>query len=121
VAQDLTDKLGQQFVVDNRAGAAGNIGAMAAAKAPPDGYTVLMAGAASLALNKFMFSSMPYDPEAELTPIVIVSRLPHIFVVNAKVEAKTLEGRLRQGQSRQAERRRARHRHHRAHHPGSVH
>jgi len=91
VAQDLTDKLGQQFVVDNRAGAAGNIGAMAAAKAPPDGYTILMAGAASLALNKFMFSNMPYDPETELTPIVIVSRLPHIFVVNAKVEAKTLK------------------------------
>ena len=91
VAQDLTDKLGQQFVVDNRAGAAGNIGAMAAAKALPDGYTILMAGAASLALNKFMFSNMPYDPETELTPIVIVSRLPHIFVVNAKVEAKTLK------------------------------
>ena len=91
VAQDLTDKLGQQFVVDNRAGAAGNIGAMAAAKAPPDGYTILMAGAASLALNKFMFSNMPYDAETELTPIVIVSRLPHIFVVNAKVEAKTLK------------------------------
>ena len=43
------------------------------------------------ALNKFMFSNMPYDPETELTPIVIVSRLPHIFVVNAKVEAKTLK------------------------------
>ncbi|MGZ5881005.1 MAG: Bug family tripartite tricarboxylate transporter substrate binding protein [Xanthobacteraceae bacterium] len=91
VAQDFADKLGQQFVVDNRAGAAGNIGAMAAAKAPPDGYTLLMAGAASLALNKFMFSNMPYDPESELTPVVIVSRLPHIFVVNAKVEAKTLK------------------------------
>jgi tripartite-type tricarboxylate transporter receptor subunit TctC len=64
VAQDFADKLGQQFVVDNRAGAAGNIGAMAAAKAPPDGYTLLMAGAASLALNKFMFSNMPYDPES---------------------------------------------------------
>ena len=50
-----------------------------------------MAGAASLALNKFMFGSMPYDPETELTPIVILSRLPHIFVVNAKVEAKTLK------------------------------
>jgi hypothetical protein len=91
VAQDLADKLGQQFVVDNRAGAAGNIGAMAAAKASPDGCTILMAGAASLALNKFMFSNMPYDPETELTPIVILSRLPHIFVVNAKVEAKTLK------------------------------
>jgi tripartite-type tricarboxylate transporter receptor subunit TctC len=91
VAQDLADKLGQQFVVDNRAGAAGNIGAMAAAKASPDGYTILMAGAASLALNKFMFSNMPYDPETELTPIVILSRLPHIFVVNARVEAKTLK------------------------------
>jgi tripartite-type tricarboxylate transporter receptor subunit TctC len=62
VAQDFGDKLGQQFVVDNRVGAAGNIGAMAAAKAAPDGYTLLMAGAGSLALNRFMFSSMPYDP-----------------------------------------------------------
>lgn len=88
VAQDLADKLGHQFVVDNRAGAAGNIGAMAAAKAPTNGYTILMAGAASLALNKFMFSNMPYDPETELTPIVIVSRLPHLFVVNAKIEAR---------------------------------
>jgi tripartite-type tricarboxylate transporter receptor subunit TctC len=91
VAQDFGDRLGQQFVVDNRVGAAGNIGAMAAAKAAPDGYTLLMAGAGSLALNRFMFSSMPYDPETELTPIVIVSKLPHIFVVNPKVEAKTLK------------------------------
>jgi tripartite-type tricarboxylate transporter receptor subunit TctC len=75
VAQELGDKLGQQFVVDNRVGAADNIGAM---------------GAASLALNKFMFATMPYDPEKELTPIVILSKLPHIFVVNPKVEAKTL-------------------------------
>jgi tripartite-type tricarboxylate transporter receptor subunit TctC len=90
VAQDLADKLGQPFVVDNRVGAAGNIGAMAAAKAPPDGYSILMAGASSLALNKFMFAAMPYDPEQELIPIVLVSRLPHIFVVNPKVEAKTL-------------------------------
>jgi tripartite-type tricarboxylate transporter receptor subunit TctC len=90
VAQELGDKLGQQFVVDNRVGGAGNIGAMAAAKAPPDGYTILMAGAASLALNKFMFATMPYDPEKELTPIVILSKLPHIFLVNPKVEAKTL-------------------------------
>ena len=91
VAQQLGETLGQQFVVDNRVGAAGNIGAMAAAKAPPDGYTILMAGAASLALNKFMFGSMPYDPEKELTPIVILSKLPHIFVVNPKVEARTLK------------------------------
>jgi tripartite-type tricarboxylate transporter receptor subunit TctC len=91
VAHELGDKLGQPLVVDNRVGAAGNIGAMAAAKAAPDGYTILMAGAASLALNKFMFGNMPYDPDRELTPIVIVSRLPHIFVVNPKVEAKTLK------------------------------
>jgi tripartite-type tricarboxylate transporter receptor subunit TctC len=91
VAENLADKLGQPFVVDNRVGAAGNIGAMAAAKAPPDGYTILMAGASSLALNKFMFATMPYDPEQELTPIVLVSKLPHIFVVSAKVEARTLK------------------------------
>ena len=91
VAQDLAEKLGQPFVVDNRVGAAGNIGAMAAAKAPPDGYTILMAGASSLALNKFMFATMPYDPEQELTPITIVSKLPHVFVANPKVEASTLK------------------------------
>ena len=90
VAEELTDKLGQPFVVDNRAGAAGNIGAMAAAKAPADGYTVLMAGAGSLAFNAFMFSSMPYDPEKELTPIVLVSKLPHIFVVTRSSRPKTL-------------------------------
>jgi len=91
LAQDLGDKLGQPFVIDNRVGAAGNIGAMAAAKAPPDGYTLLMAGAGSLALNKFLFAGMPYDPETELAPIVLVSKLPHIFVVSSKVEAKTLK------------------------------
>jgi tripartite-type tricarboxylate transporter receptor subunit TctC len=90
VVQDLAERLGQPFVVDNRVGAAGNIGAMAAAKAPPDGYTILMAGAASLALNKFIFGTMPYDPEKELAPIVLVSRLPHILVSNPKVEAATL-------------------------------
>src|SRR5262245_40584538 len=91
LAQDLGDKLGQPFVIDNRVGAAGNIGAMAAAKAPPDGYTLLMAGAGSLALNKFLFVGMPYDPETDLAPIVLVSKLPHIFVVSSKVEAKTLK------------------------------
>jgi len=91
VAQDLGEKLGQQFVADNRVGAAGNIGAMAAAKAAPDGYTILMAGASSLALNKFMFAAMPYDPEKELTPIVLVSRLPHVFAVNPKAAASTLK------------------------------
>lgn len=90
VAQDLGERLGQPVVVDNRVGAAGNIGAMAAAKAPPDGYTILMAGAASLALNKLMFASMPYDPEKELAPVVLVSRLPHILVANPKVAAETL-------------------------------
>jgi tripartite-type tricarboxylate transporter receptor subunit TctC len=96
LAQDLGDKLGQPFVIDNRVGAAGNIGAMAAAKAPPDGYTLLMAGAGSLALNKFLFATMPYDPETELTPIVLVSKLPHIFVVSSKAEAKILNMTLKE-------------------------
>jgi tripartite-type tricarboxylate transporter receptor subunit TctC len=91
LAQDLGDKLGQPFVIDNRVGAAGNIGARAAAKAPPDGYTLLMAGAGSLALNKFLFVGMPYDPETDLAPIVLVSKLPHIFVVSSRVGAKTLK------------------------------
>jgi tripartite-type tricarboxylate transporter receptor subunit TctC len=91
VSEKLSIALGQSVVVENRPGAGGTLGANAVAKAAPDGYTLLMAGAGSLALNRFMFSSMPYDPETELTPVVIVSKLPHIFVVNPKVEAKTLK------------------------------
>ncbi|MDO9413900.1 MAG: tripartite tricarboxylate transporter substrate binding protein [Pseudolabrys sp.] len=80
ISQHLTEKLGKTFVVENKSGAGGNIGGTYVAKAKPDGYTFLFSTPAPLALNKLMYKSMPYDPEAELQPVVLVSRSPLIIV-----------------------------------------
>jgi tripartite-type tricarboxylate transporter receptor subunit TctC len=79
VAQELSDKLGKPFVVDNRAGAGGNIGATAVAKAKPDGYTILFTTTAPIALNKLMYRNMPYDPQADFEPVVLVAQSPLII------------------------------------------
>ena len=76
VANALSETLGKQFVVDNRAGAGGNIGGAAVAKAVADGYTLLFTTPAPAALNKLMYKSMPYDPERDLAPIVLVAKSP---------------------------------------------
>src|SRR5262245_46361410 len=72
VANALSEALGKQFVVDNRAGAGGNIGGAAAAKATADGYTLLFTTPAPAALNKLMYKSMPYDPERDYASIVLL-------------------------------------------------
>ena len=76
VAQALSDELGQQFVVDNRPGAGGTIGAAAVARAAPDGYSLLFASGSLAALNKFMFKDLPYDPTHDLIPIALVIKIP---------------------------------------------
>ncbi|MEN3377319.1 MAG: hypothetical protein V7604_2674, partial [Hyphomicrobiales bacterium] len=68
VAAELSVKLGQQFIVDNRAGAGGNIGGAAVAKAAPDGYTLLFGTPGPIATNKLMYKNLSYDPEKDLTP-----------------------------------------------------
>jgi tripartite-type tricarboxylate transporter receptor subunit TctC len=83
VAQELSDKLGKPFVIDNRAGAGGNIGAAAVAKAKPDGYTILFTTPAPIALNKLMYRNMPYDPQAEFEPVVLIARSPLIITAKA--------------------------------------
>src|SRR5687767_2688073 len=67
LGQELGEKLGQQFVIDNRTGATGNIGAAAAAKAPPDGYTILFSTPGPIALNQLMSKSLPFDPQKDFT------------------------------------------------------
>jgi tripartite-type tricarboxylate transporter receptor subunit TctC len=90
VSQKLPDLLGQQVVVDNRAGAGGNIGAAAVAKSPPDGYTALLTSSA-VAVNMTLFSSPGYDAERDFVPVIQIATQPNMIIVNAAAPAKTLD------------------------------
>ena len=79
VAQELSDKLGKPVLVDNRGGAGGNIGAAAAAKAPPDGYTILFTTPAPVSMNKLMYKNMPFDPQVDFEPVVLIGKSPLII------------------------------------------
>jgi tripartite-type tricarboxylate transporter receptor subunit TctC len=85
VGRTLSSKLqaafGQPFVVENRAGAGGNIGADAVAKSAPDGHTLLVAINGPVAINKFLYKAMPYDPDRDLQPISLLAASPQMLVV----------------------------------------
>jgi tripartite-type tricarboxylate transporter receptor subunit TctC len=87
MAQKLGDKLGQRFVVENRAGASGNVGAQAVAKAEPDGYMLLVGSPAEVALNQNLFKDLPFDPVADLTPITLLAWTPLILAAHPSFEA----------------------------------
>jgi tripartite-type tricarboxylate transporter receptor subunit TctC len=90
VANALSEALGKQFVIDNRAGAGGNIGGAAVAKAAPDGYTMMFTTPAPSADNKLIYKNMPYDPARDLAPIVLVAKSPLIMTARQDFPAKTL-------------------------------
>src|SRR2546426_4106183 len=90
VADWLSRKWGQPVVIENRTGAAGNIGAEAAFKAEPDGYTLLSAPPPPLVINQNLYPKLGYDPLA-FEPIIVISRVPNSLVVNPKnIAAKTV-------------------------------
>ena len=91
LAQDLGDRLGQQIVVDNRAGAGGNIAAGMVAKAPPDGYTIMFGTPGPLANNKLMYKNLPFDPEQAFAPIVLIAKSPLIVAARNSLPFKSLE------------------------------
>jgi tripartite-type tricarboxylate transporter receptor subunit TctC len=82
LAARLQEATGQPFVVENRAGAGGNIGADAVAKAPPDGYTLLVSTNGVYAINKSLYKSMPYDPDKDLMPVSLLATAPQMLVVS---------------------------------------
>ena len=90
VADGLRAVLGQQVVVDNRAGAGGSLGTGAIAKAAPDGYTIGMGTASTLAINPATYKSLPFDVLQDLTPIGNIAAVPNIMSVNAAVKAATM-------------------------------
>jgi len=81
-AQKLSESLGQAVVVDNRPGAAGNIGADLVAKSAPDGYTLLMGTVGTHAINPGLYAKMPYDHVKDFVPVVLVAGVPNVLVVN---------------------------------------
>ena len=90
VAQKLSAGLGQQVIVDNRAGAGGNIGAELAAKAPPDGYTLFM-GTPAHAINSSLYSGLNYDLVRDFAPVSIVSTGQYVVVTHPSVPARTIK------------------------------
>src|SRR5207253_9291525 len=81
VGDRLQKQLGQPFVVENRPGAGGNIGADAVARSEPDGYTLLMSSAGILTINPFLYEPMPFDPASVFAPVTIVADMPMVLVV----------------------------------------
>jgi len=91
VARSLAEKTKESLgvvIVDNRAGAGGNIGADAAAKSAPDGTTIVMGAVATHAINPWLYAKMPYDPIRDFTPITGVARVPNVLVMSPEVAAR---------------------------------
>ena len=88
VAPELSKAFGQTFVVENRAGAGGNVGADIVAKSPADGYTLLMGTVGTHAINKSLYSKMPYDPQKDFAPITLVAGVPNVMVMNTETAAR---------------------------------
>ena len=92
LAQRLSEQVGQPVIVDNRAGASGNIGADAVAKAQGDGYTILMGALTSHSINHTLERKvLRYDLERDLSPVMIVATVPYVFVVHPSVPARSMQ------------------------------
>ena len=90
IAQRLSSTIGQQVILENRPGAGSTLAARAAAGADPDGYTLLVASAASLAIGPALYNNIGYDPAASFAPIAMVSSVPYVMIAGPSVSARTL-------------------------------
>ena len=91
LAQRLGEMLGQNVVVENRGGAGGNLGTEAAARAAPDGYTILMGNVAPNAINVSLYRNLPFDPVADFAPVSLVAATPNVLVVHPSTAARTVK------------------------------
>ncbi|MBI3938500.1 MAG: tripartite tricarboxylate transporter substrate binding protein [Betaproteobacteria bacterium] len=91
VGQKLTQSLGQQIVIDNRAGAGGTLGASIAARATPDGYTLVMGSVGSLGTSKGLYKNLAYDPVKDFAPITLAARAPSGLLLHPSLQVKTVK------------------------------
>jgi tripartite-type tricarboxylate transporter receptor subunit TctC len=87
----LSELLGQQVVIDNRPGAGGSLGTEIVAKAPPDGYTTLLANISTHGVNPALYRKLPYDPIRDFTPVSLVSTTPNVIVVHPSLPVKSIK------------------------------
>jgi len=91
IGQELTKAWNQPVIIDNRPGAGGNIGADLVAKAPADGYTILMGAVSTHAINVTLYSKLPYDPIRDFAPVTLITSVPNVLVVHPSLPVKTVK------------------------------
>ncbi len=89
IAERLQAALGQPFVVENKAGASGNIGVAEVARAPADGYTLVVGAPQTLTINPRLFKSLPFDPQKDLAPVAVIASVPNVLIVSNKLPVRT--------------------------------
>ena len=91
IGQQLSVRLGQQFVIDNRPGAGGSIGTDIVAKAPADGYTLLLGGVATHSINPSLYARLPYDAVKDFAAVSLLATLPNVLVVNPSLPVRSVQ------------------------------
>lgn len=103
VGQRLGDTIGQPVLIDNRPGASGMIGTEVAARAAPDGYTILMGGSGQMSINPSLYSKLPYDPVRDFAPIALVGVFPSLLTVHPSLPVKSIADLIRLAKARRGE------------------
>lgn len=90
IAQRLSDNVGQPVVIDNKPGAGGNIGMGLGTKAPPDGYTLFLTSTSTIAINPTLYQKLPFDPDRDVAPVILLAYVSNILVVNSSFPARNM-------------------------------